>query len=416
MSELFRRRSSCALCAEDASLSEVLSLPATPPANEFVAEADLDKPQDKIPLTLLLCQTCGHLQLAEIVDPGRLFRSYVYVSGTSPVFVEHFRRYAAETISRFGLGRDSFVVEVGSNDGTLLKQYQAQGLTKVLGIDPAADIVKVANAAGVPTLEGFFTPDLAQSLRTERGGAALICANNVFAHSEHLRGFAQGVRTLLAPEGVFVFEVSYLADVVEKLLFDTIYHEHLAYHAVGPLVRFFDQLDMRLFDAERVDTHGGSIRCYVALRSASHEPSGRLERLLQQEREAGLFAPATYARLKQRIDERGAVVRNRLAALRADGKRIAGFGAPAKLTTLMHAFAIDAGSIDFIVDDSTWKQGLYTPGTQIPVVGSAALYERRPDYCVIFAWNFADAIIAKHASYIQQGGHFIVPLPDVREV
>jgi hypothetical protein len=141
--------------------------------------------------------------------------------------------------------------------------------------------------------------------------------------------------------------------------------------------------------------------------------------LLQKEQEAGLFAPATYTRLKQRIDERGAVVRNRLAALRADGKRIAGFagfGAPAKLTTLIHALAVDAGSIDFIVDDSTWKQGLYTPGTHIPVAGSAALYERRPDYCVIFAWNFADAIIAKHASYIQQGGHFIVPLPDVREV
>jgi SAM-dependent methyltransferase len=393
-----------------------MSLPATPPANEFVAEEDLGEAQQTIPLTLLLCESCSHLQLAEIVDPERLFRRYVYVSGTSPVFVEHFRKYAAETISRFRLDRESFVVEVGSNDGTLLKQYQAQGVANVLGIDPAADIVKAANAAQVPTLEGFFSPDLAQSLRDERGGAALICANNVFAHTEHLRAFAEGVRTLLAAEGVFVFEVSYLADVVEKLLFDTIYHEHLAYHALAPLVQFFDKLEMRLFDAERVDTHGGSIRCFVALRSASHESTPRLQQLLQCEREAGLFAPATYARLKQRIDERGTIVRNRLAALRQDGKRVAGFGAPAKLTTLMYAFAINAKDIDFIIDDSPLKQGLCTPGMHIPVLPSSALYERRPDYCVIFAWNFADAIIAKHGNYLRQGGHFIVPLPEVREV
>lgn len=417
MTELFRRRISCALCAEGGhGLREVLHLAATPPANEFVSQAALEKPQDTIPLTLLLCETCGHLQLAEIVDPERLFRRYVYVSGTSPVFVEHFRRYAEHTIERFGLGRDSFVVEVGSNDGTLLKQYQKQGVTNVLGIDPAADIVAAANAAQVPTLEGFFTPDLARRLRAERGAAALVCANNVFAHTEDLLGFAQGVRTLLADDGVFAFEVSYLADVVEKLLFDTIYHEHLAYHSLAPLARFFDNLEMQLFDAEPIDSHGGSIRCYVGLRSANRRSTDRLNELVARERELGLFAAATYAEFGRRIEQRGALVRDRLAMLRTQGKRIAGFGAPAKLTTLMYSFGIDRTSIDFIIDDSSWKQGLYTPGMHIPVVPSAALYERRPELCVIFAWNFADAIIAKHSAYIQQGGHFIVPLPQLREV
>jgi SAM-dependent methyltransferase len=417
MNAPFRRRKQCGLCeANEARLREVLRLAPTPPANEFVSQAAVGKPQDTIPLTLLLCETCGHLQLAEIVDPERLFRNYVYVSGTSPVFVEHFRRYAAETISRFQLGKDSLVVEVGSNDGTLLKQYQAQGVPNVLGIDPASEIVKAAQAAGVPTIEAFFGPELAERLRAERGPAALICANNVFAHTESLVGFARGVRTLLADQGVFVFEVSYLVDVVEKLLFDTIYHEHLAYHAVAPLVRFFDKLGMRLFDAERVDTHGGSVRCYVSLSSASHATSERLGLLLELEKKIGVFSPDTYAVYQRRIDERGKLLREKLSALRAEGKHIAGFGAPAKLTGLMYAFGIDGKSIDFIVDDSKWKQGLFTPGTHIPVVSSSALYERNPDWCVIFAWNFADAIIAKHSAYTQKGGHFIVPLPELREV
>ncbi len=298
----------------------------------------------------------------------------------------------------------------------MLKQFQAQGVSNVLGIDPAAEMVKAAQAAGVPTLEGFFTTDLADRIRRERGPAAFVCANNVFAHAEDLRGFAEGVRTLLADDGVFTFEVSYLVDVVQKLLFDTIYHEHLAYHALGPLARFFAALEMRLFDAEQIDSHGGSIRCYVGAPGSRHRETERLSALLQVERDLGLFAPHVYEHFGRRIQERGAQVRQRLAALRKEGKRFAGFGTPAKLAALMYAFGIEGSSVDFIVDDSPWKQGLYTPGMHIPVVPSAALYERRPDYCVIFAWNFADAIIAKHSAYTDQGGHFIVPLPELREV
>ena len=413
----FRRRQACALCRSgEASLVDVLRLPATPPANEFASEASRASIQDTIPLTLVLCRSCGHLQLAEIVDPERLFRRYVYVSGTSPVFVEHFRRYASDTISRFDLDRSSLVIEVGSNDGTLLQQYRAQGVEKVLGIDPAVDIAKAAEAAGVPTIASFFTPDLAQRVRSDHGTATLACANNVFAHTEDIRGFAEGVRALLADEGVFVFEVSYLTDVIEKLLFDTIYHEHLAYHAVAPLARFFHSLDMRLFDAERIDSHGGSIRCFACKRPSSHLETGRLRELIASEERLGLFQSGVYGDFARRIDERGAVLRERLRSLRSAGKRIAGFGAPAKLTTLTYAFGIGSESIDFIVDDSPWKQGLYTPGTHIPVVTSASLYEQQPDYCVIFAWNFADTIIAKHAQYLERGGHFIVPLPHLREV
>jgi SAM-dependent methyltransferase len=393
-----------------------MSLAATPPANEFLREDELGKPQEAIPLTLLLCGTCGHLQLAEIVDPERLFRNYVYVSGTSPVFVAHFREYAKTACERFGLGETSFVVEIGSNDGTLLKQFQSFGVNEVLGIDPASEIVKTAILAGVPTLEAFFTTELAKRLRAERRPADLVCANNVFAHAEDLADFARAAGTLLGPEGVFVFEVSYLRDVVEKLLFDTIYHEHTSYHALAPLVRFFEAQGMRLFDAERVESHGGSIRCFVSHAKSSHANSTRLRELLDKERELGLESPPVYERFKQRIGERGERLKARLAEIRARGERVAGFGAPAKLTTLMHEFGLDRQSIDFIVDDSAWKQGRFTPGTHIPVVASSELGARKPAWCVVFAWNFADSIVKKHAAYAQGGGHFIVPLPELREV
>lgn len=416
MTASYKCRSKCALCeAPENLLRGVLELAPTPPANEFVGVADLEFPQELIPLSLLLCDRCGHLQLREIADPNRLFGSYVYVSGTSPVFVAHFARLAADLKARFGLQSNSFMLDVGSNDGTLLKQFQSLGMRNVLGVDPAAGIVKEANKAGVPTIEGFFDGARARELRESRGPADLLCANNVFAHAEDLRGFAGAVRTLLSNDGVFVFEVSYLVDVVQKLLFDTIYHEHLAYHALTPLVRFFDSLGMRLFDAERVDTHGGSIRCFVSRREASHPKTDRLGQLLDLEGELRLFSTEVYAQFKQRIVARGHQLRERLAVIRKQGQRVAGFGAPAKLTTLMYEFQLGKDSIDFIVDDSSWKQGRYTPGTHIPVLATSALYERHPEWCVVFAWNFADPIIKKHVDYTNAGGRFIVPLPELRE-
>ena len=417
MSASYKLREACALCAAPtAQLQKVLELAGTPPANEFVTGDEVSTVQDLIPLSLLLCGACGHLQLAEIADPNRLFQHYVYVSGTSSVFVAHFARLAASMVERFGLGPGSFVVDVGSNDGTLLKQFQARGVSKVLGIDPAIEIAREAVAAGVPTREAFFTPALAEELRASQGAADVICANNVFAHAEDLGAFARGVRALLADDGAFVFEVSYLVDVVEKLLFDTIYHEHLAYHALGPLCRFFDGLGLRLFDAERVDTHGGSVRCYVCPAGAPRASTERLAGLLAAERTLGLFGPEVYTRFKARISERGRQLRERLHTAHAAGQRIAGFGAPAKLTTLMYEFGLGQDLIDFIVDDSVWKQGRFTPGTHIPVVPATTLYEKRPDLCVVFAWNFADSIVKKHVEYNKGGGRFIVPLPELREI
>lgn len=414
MQRAYYRRATCRLCA-GLRLREVLSLCPTPPANEFVGQLAVGQPQTKYPLDVHLCEECGHLQLVDVVDPAVLFRNYLYVSGTSPVFVEHFRRYALTMVERFDLRSSHLAVDIGSNDGVLLKALQAHGLA-VLGVDPARDIAALASADGIPTWTEFFSSEVGHRILAEKGRAHLVTANNVFAHSDALEDIADGVGAILAPQGVFVFEVSYLADVYEKNLFDTIYHEHLAYHSVRPLLSFFEVRGLHVFDAERVDTHGGSIRVYVQTGRGGRERSERLLNIVADEEALGLFDPQTYVGWGDRIKQHGKDLRGTLEAMRAQGKRIAGFGAPAKATTLMHQFGVDKTLVEFIIDDSPLKQGLYSPGLHLPVLAPSALGERAPECLLILAWNFADSIIARHGDYIANGGTFIVPLPELRIV
>lgn len=388
---LLRTRSSCALCGSTKQ-TVAMTLPATPPANEFVKEPG---PQDTFPLTLQLCDQCGHLQLAEIVDPERLFRNYVYVSGTSPVFVKHFDDYAREVNARQRLGHKSLIVDIGSNDGTLLKSFKKIGFERVLGIDPAEAIASKATADGINTIPAFFDSHEALIIRSEYGPADVVTANNVFAHAEDLEEIARGVRNLLTPDGVFVFEVSYVADVIEKMLFDTIYHEHLSYHAVGPLAPFLNRCGLTLFHAQRVPTHGGSIRCFAS--RARREPTAQLSNIIQAELHDRLYEWHTYGRLKERIQQVGEKLRAKVKEWKDSGLKIAGYGAPAKLTTLMYAFGLDGADFEYIVDDSPWKQGLYTPGKNVCVMPSSHLQENPVDVCVVFAWNFFDSILEKNS-------------------
>lgn len=414
MTELCHRRSTCRLCGGGA-LELVLKLEPTPPANAFVPAAGLGRAQETFPLDVFFCGDCGHVQLLDVVDPRVLFEHYVYVSGTSPVFVKHFEDYAAQVLGRFQPQPGSLVLDIGSNDGTLLSFFKRAG-HRVLGIDPAIEIARLATEAGIETLAGFFTPDLARTLRAERGPAAVVTANNVFAHIDDLAGVAEGVRTLLAPDGVFVFECSYLADVVEKTLFDTIYHEHLAYHAVQPLRRFLARCGLELIEAIRVDSHGGSLRA-VAQTAGGPRPVGNSVALLVAlEERLGLDKAETFHRFAADIEALKAELGGLLRRLKAEGKTIGAFGAPAKATTLMYHFAIGPELIDFIIDDSPLKQGLYSPGMHIPVLSSAAIAERKPDYLVVLAWNFAQPIIAKNAAFREAGGRFIVPLPKVEVI
>jgi SAM-dependent methyltransferase len=417
-----RVRYDCRLCG--GRVSKVLDLGSTPPANEFVTRelAESGVSQDTFPLFLSACHTCGHVQLPVIVDPRRLFSNYVYVSGTSKVFVEHFRKYAESVIAQLGLVPGDLVVDVGSNDGTLLSFFKAAGM-RVLGIDPARAIAADATARGIPTVPDFLTVELARDLRREHGPAKLVTANNVFAHADDLKEVADACCALLEPNGTFSFEVSYLPSVVRGTLFDTVYHEHTSYHHLGPLIGFLERSGLGLYDAELVDTHGGSVR--VLSSPVFVKATDRCRAILADEQAAGYVPDVLVAgghgasfgpieALGRNVEQLGLRLKRLLVDVKLAGKTVAGFGAPAKVTTLMHRFGLGRDDIAFIVDDSPLKQGLFTPGKYVPVLPSSALYERRPDYVLILAWNFAEPIMRSHKRFSDEGGSFIVPIPELK--
>jgi SAM-dependent methyltransferase len=405
----YHHRDSCRLC-RGADLTKVLALTPTPPANAFVTRAELAAPQAAFPLDVWLCSGCGHVQLLDVVDPRILYAHYVYVSGTSPVFVRHFEQYAQYVADQFSPKKGSLVLDIGSNDGTLLRFFKDAG-HKVLGVEPAEEISEASRRAGIPTLTGFFSEDLARRIVKEHGQAAVVTANNVAAHIDDLAAVMRGVAKLLAPDGIFVFEVSYLVDVLEKTLFDTIYHEHLDYHSVEPLVPFFASCGLQLIESQRVESHGGSLRGVVQRAGGPRKVGASVAALIGRERELALRNADTFRAFGARIARVGAELTSLLGKLKREGKRIAGFGAPAKATTLLYHLGITPQLVDFIVDDSPLKQGRYTPGMHIPVLPAQALYERGADYTVILAWNFAEPIMKKHAAWHSGGGRFIVPLP-----
>jgi SAM-dependent methyltransferase len=411
---LHRRREDCRLCGSK-RLSLAFSLAPTPPANAFVSAADVGSSQPCFPLDVFFCEACAHLQITDVVDPRVLFGHYVYVSGTSPVFVRHFETYAAFVIERFSPPAGGLVLDIGSNDGTLLSFFQRAGF-RTLGVDPAQEISADATARGIETICGFFDPTLAGAILERHGAASVITANNVFAHVDDLGGVAQGVRTLLAPDGIFTFEVSYLGDVVRDTLFDTIYHEHLDYHSVKPLVGFLAAHGLELIDALHIDTHGGSLRGVAQRAGGPRRVGESVAAMIAEEERRGLDRIETFRAFAREIDALGCELASLLRRLKAEGKRIAGFGAPAKATTLMYHFGLGPDLIDFIVDDSPLKQGLFSPGLHIPVLPSSVIAERRPDFLLILAWNFARPIIDKNAAFRDSGGRFIIPIPKIEIV
>ncbi len=404
-----RRRDSCRLCGGTA-LDRVLSLPPTPPANAFVPAPVA---QDLHPQDVFRCTSCGHVQLGHVVDAETLFGEYVYASGTSPVFVKHFDDYAQAVVTRFGVKPGDRVVEIGSNDGVLLRAFKARGAA-VLGVDPARKIAAAASASGVETRAEFFTEDLARALRAEGGPAKVITANNCMAHIDDLAGVVRGVAALLADYGVFVMEVQYLVELVRQGLWDMVYAEHVSYHHVGPLIPFFARAGLGVFDVQAVPTHGGSIRVFVR-RAAPF-----LERADWDGREGAWTSREAFARLQARIGEQTRGLKQVLADLKRRGGDglVAGYGVPAKATTLMYTMGLSRADIDYCVDDSPWKIGLLSPGLHVPVLAPTALLERRPRAIVIFAWNFADSIAEKiRAMFAAAGGEappIVVPLPEPR--
>lgn len=376
-------RTTCRLCGTS-NLERVLELAPTPLANAFLSEP---APQERYPLDLMLCGGCGHVQLGVVVDPALLYPDYLYSTATfkdppewHPV-VRSFQAYAEQIVERFGRG---FVVDVGCNDATLLRAFRGLGCN-VLGVDPAS-LSRESASEDVPIRQAFFSLEEAERIRGDYARADIVTANNVFAHVDELRDAVLGVKHLLAPSGVFVMQCSYLGDIVEKGLFDTIYHEHLDYHAVEPLVAFFARLGMQVFDVEHVSLYGGSMRLYVTKQLGA--PGVRVQEAVDYERVFGLSDPRTYRQLSDRVDW----ARDRFLSRMQPGS--IGFGAPAKLTTLMYHWGLTSGDIRYVVDDTPAKQDRYTPGMHIPIRPTSELGDAED--VVVFAWNCADAIMERH--------------------
>ncbi len=410
MSAPFSPRATCRLCGAG-RLQLALPLAPTPLGDHFVAAERLDQLQEAYPLDLMLCGDCGNVQLQHVVNPEIIYRQYTYTSSVSLGLVEHFQRYADAVLQRVDPPPGSLVVEIGSNEGAMLRAFQQRGLT-TLGVDPAREIARRATAAGIETLPSYFTAEVAQTIREQRRPAAIVIANNVIANIDDLGAVMEGLRTLLAPQGVFVMETSYCLDVVHDALLDTIFHEHLTYFSVRPLAPFFRRHGMELIDAQRVATKGGSLRVTAQPAGGARPVASAVAELMELEARNDLHRLEAYQTLAARLDRRKCELHDLLGSWKAQGKTIAAYGAAVGLTTMIYQFGLGK-FLSFIVDDNPAKHHLYSPGLHLPTLPSEALYQRKPDYVVVLAWRYVDSIVKRHQAFLAQGGQFVTPLPEI---
>jgi 2-polyprenyl-3-methyl-5-hydroxy-6-metoxy-1,4-benzoquinol methylase len=348
MSRNIVRKNKCRLCG-GRGMELVLQLTPTPLADSYVTAEKINHAQETYPLDVALCRDCGNVQLLDAVSPEILYSNFIYETATSPGLVEHFQKAADGILRRLNPPKNAFVIDIGSNDGSLLEFFKSKGLN-VQGIEPAKEIAKKVNESGITTLPAFFTEVLAQKIKKEYGSAYLITANNTIANIDDLDDMAEGISNLLAPNGVFVFETGYLLDLVQKLIFDNIYHEHLSYFSVKPLQRFFHNNRMELIDVERIPTKGGSLRCFVQHKNAPRKTEPSVHNLIKLEEEFGLHSPKTFKALADKLNNARNELKELLDGLKAKGKKIAGYGASHSVTTLLYHFDIGK-MLNFIVDD-----------------------------------------------------------------
>jgi len=405
-------RLACRFCATPLTHT-FADLGMSPLANSYLREDQLDAMEPFYPLHVRVCEKCLLVQLPEFESPEHIFSDYAYFSSFSDSWLAHCEAYAGAMRAQFGLGAGSLVAEVASNDGYLL-QYFARAGIPVLGIEPAANVARVAVEKGVPTEVAFFGVQTAERLAAAGKRADLIAANNVLAHVPDINDFVKGFAQLLKPAGVVTVEFPHLANLIAENQFDTIYHEHFSYLSFGVVVRIFAAHGLRVFDVDRIPTHGGSLRVYACLAAAPHAETARVGELHALERAAELDTLEGHTRVQEKLVALKCDVMSFFANARRDGKRIVGYGAPAKGNTLLNFCGIGPELMPFTVDRSPHKQSLYLPGAHIPIRHPDEIARAKPDYVFILPWNLRDEIAAQMAHVRGWGGKFVVPIPGVR--
>lgn len=402
----------CRFCHSPLSRNFV-DLGMSPLCESYVAAEQLNAMEPFYPLHVYVCDNCFLVQLEEFVTPSAIFSDYAYLSSYSDSWVEHARRYTVEMRERFNLDRSSLVFEIASNDGYLLQHFVAAGIP-VLGIEPAANVAKIAEAKGIRSVVEFFGAATARKILRDHGQPDLLLGNNVLAHVPDINDFVAGMSILLRPGGVITMEFPHLLRLMEENQFDTIYHEHFSYLSFFVVERIFAHHGLRLFDVEEIPTHGGSLRIYACHSDDARHPTlPSVGSLRDREFAAGLRDPAAYGDFEEQVKETKRAILDFLIAAKREGKRVAGYGAPGKGNTLLNYCGIRTDFLEFTVDRNPLKQGKYTPGTRIPILAPEALRDARPDYIFILPWNLKDEI-ATSMSYVREwGGRFVIPIPRI---
>jgi SAM-dependent methyltransferase len=401
----------CRFCATPLRES-FLDLGMSPLSNAYPAASDVLRPEVFYPLHAFVCDQCFLVQLHELQTPSEIFTEYAYFSSFSDSWLAHCKAFADAMVPRLGLGAGSRVVEIASNDGYLLQYFRERGVA-VLGVEPAKNVAATAIEKGIPTLVEFFGTAQARRMVADGQTADLLIGNNVLAHVPDLNDFVAGLRLVLAPDGVLSMEFPHLARLMDGNQFDTIYHEHFSYLSFGTVERVFAAHDLRVFDVEELPTHGGSLRVIACATGARHAATPRVEALRARELADGYQRIETYRGFAPRVIDLKCALLEFLIEARRAGKRVVGYGAPAKGNTLLNFCGVRADLIEYTVDRNPYKQGRLLPGTRIPIHGPDQIARTRPDYVLILPWNLKDEITRSMAHVRDWGGRFVVPIPKV---
>ena len=400
----------CRHCGSSVTVS-FCDLGMSPLANSYVSVEQIDRAESFYPLHAYVCGECFLVQLQEFESPEQIFSDYAYFSSYSDSWVAHCRQYVEQMVARYGLGSEQLVIEVASNDGYLLKFFKEKGVP-VLGIEPAANVARAAQDLGIETLVEFFNPTLAETLVRRGIQADLLLGNNVLAHVPDLNGFVRALKLALKPSGVITLEFPHLLELIRERQFDTIYHEHFSYLSLGTVGRVFSKFGLKVFDVDRLATHGGSIRVYAThAENAMQTISGHVNEMLSEEASAGLESLATYRAFSDEVKKTKRALLRFLIYAREQGKSVVGYGAPAKGNTLLNYCGVRTDLLDYTVDRSPHKQGRFLPGVRLPIYPPEKIRETKPDYVLILPWNLKDEVMSQMSFVRQWGGRFVVPIP-----